>query len=895
MKKLITTLLLLSFLINQSQTQIAVGPQSATFGGMTRGYYFTSPVAFNLCALYIPQDASAGTLQSIWVVKFNAAAPPAFPGLTTAYVTLFSATNVAANTTVSCNVPIAAGDIIGVYGSRAAGCINSYDGVAFVTNIMGFPTTLLRSGTQNCINGIANPTFPIWSEINYSIGRIFMYYNCCPTPTITIAPGSPSICIGTSVTILGGGATTYTWMPGNINTASISLSPSVTTNYTLSGSTLGCTGTNTVAVTVNPTPTITATATNSVICLGGSTTLNGAGASTYTWSGGITNSVDFSPTITTTYTVTGTSASGCTNTAVITITVLPNPVAPLLTSNSPVCVGGNLTFTASGGIINLTGPNGFVSATTNPTITNVSALANGIYTLIVSAGICTSSITSAVVINALPIPVANSNSTVCANQAINFTGLGGVTYTWTGPGAYTSNAQNPTIAIASATNTGVYTLSVTNASGCISSTTTNVVVNALPVIVTNSPITCLNTNINLTSNGGTGYAWSGPVGFTSALQNPTITNATALMSGAYTVTVTSVAGCTNTAITTVSVLPLPAPAIVSNTPCVGATLNLNGSGGAVYSWIGPNGFISAVQNPSIANVTLPANGNYTLIATVGTCTATIVKAITINALPIPVAGNNAPICETKNLNLTGNGGGIYSWTGPLGFTSAVQNPTITGVINTYSGNYILTVTDANGCQANATTSVTILSNPSALANGATVCFGQPANLTASGGANYSWTGPNGFTSNIANPIIPIVNNITTGNYILTITGVNTCTSIIGVNVASNPLPLPTMTSTAKTCVNTFVSLQGSPGFLMYQWTGPNNFLSPNVATGFTATSVNQSGIYVLSVTDNNGCNGSTSAMVIIDPLPNGALVSDGKSSCVPFCANFAITASSSSI
>ncbi|MDO9001103.1 MAG: gliding motility-associated C-terminal domain-containing protein [Bacteroidota bacterium] len=1353
MKKIITTLILLSFFVGKSQTLMPIGPQNANFAGMVRGYHFTAPVAFNMCALYIPPDApgAAGQLQHIRVVRFTAAAPPAFPGVTNAFVQLFSITNAGATTTVPCNIAVNAGDIIGIYGARAGNCINSYDGVNFATNILGNPTTCSRSGMQACIAAGGNMA-NIWSEVNFNIGRIFMYYNCCPTPTITIAPGSPSICAGTSVTVFGGGATTYTWMPGNINTASISLSPSVTTNYTLSGSTAGCTGSNTVAVTINPNPTVTANATNSVICLGGSTTLNGGGAVTYTWSGGITNGVAFSPTITTTYTVTGTSASGCINTAVKTISVLPNPI-PLLNSNSPVCLGANLTFTASGGTINLTGPNGFASTATNPTIANVSALANGNYTLIVTAGTCTASTVSAVVINPLPLPIANSNSPVCLNQPINFTGSGGTTYTWTGPGAYTSNAQNPTIAsavltnagtytlgvtngngctntittnvvvnslpiiitnsptacvgsninltatggtgyawsgplgytslvqnptitnatggmsgiytvtvtsaagctasanasvtvinnptatlisnspvcigsnltftasggtinltgpngfasaatnptltnvtalaggnytlivtagtctasttsavvinplpvpiansnspvclnqpinftgsggttytwtgpgayssnaqnptIASAalTNAGTYTLGVTNANGCTNTITTNAVVNSLPVIVTNSPTACLNTNVNLTSNGGVGYAWSGPLGYTSLVQNPTfvgtstsmsgiytvtvtsaagctasanasvavvnlpvavltsnspvclggaltftasggtvnitgpngfassatnptitnvsalaggnytlivaagtctasttsavvinplpvpiansnspvclnqpinftgsggttytwtgpgaytsnaqnptiasaaltnagtytlgvtdvnsctntittnvvvnslptiaplsnptvclnttinlaanggvgyawsgplgfnslvqnpsITNATSLMSGVYTVTVTSALGCTNTAVSTVTVLPLPTPAIVSNTPCVGTTLNLNGSGGSVYSWSGPNGFNSATQNPSITNVTLPANGNYTLVATVGTCSASVVQAITINSLPIPAAANNAPICETNNLVLTGNGGGNYSWMGPLGFTSAVQNPTITNALNTHSGNYILTVTDANGCQASATTAVTILANPSALANGATVCFGQPANLNASGGASYSWIGPNGFTSNIANPVIPSVNSSNTGNYTVTVTGVNTCTSVTAVNVSSNPLPVPTITSTAKTCLNTPVNLQGSTGFLMYQWTGPNNFISPNPNTGFTATSMSQNGLYVYSVTDNNGCTGSTSTLVVIDPLPVGTLVSDGKNSCVPFCANFSVTA-----
>lgn len=271
MKRILTILLFIAAsLSSQAQTLMPIGPQSSTFSGMTRGYHFTAPVAFNMCALYIPQDASAGTLQTIWVVRFNVATgPPAFPGTTTAYTTLFSAANVAANTTVACNVAVNPGDIIGIYGSRAAGCVNSYDGANFATTIMGNPTVLRRSGTQNCINGITNPTFPIWSEVNFSIGRIFMYYNCCPTPTITAVASATNICAGTNVAILGGGATTYTWMPGNANTASISVTPTVSTTYTLSGSTAGCVGTNTVAVNVASIPNYTVTPTTVTVCQNG--------------------------------------------------------------------------------------------------------------------------------------------------------------------------------------------------------------------------------------------------------------------------------------------------------------------------------------------------------------------------------------------------------------------------------------------------------------------------------------------------------------------------------------------------------------------------------------------------------------------------------------------------
>ncbi len=779
-------------------------------------------------------------------------------------------------------------------------------GTINLTGPNGFASAATNPTITN-VTALANGTYTLLVTAGTCTASttLAVIINALPTPT---ALSNSPVCAGQPINFTGSGANTYTWTgPGSYSSTAQNpvISVASATNagvYTLSvTNAAGCKSSTTTNVVVNALPVIV---TNSpVACVNTNINLTSNGGTGYSWSGplGFTSLVQ-NPTIANAtipmggiYTVTVTSAAGCTATANASVTVVNLPTA-VLNSNSPVCIGGALTFTASGGTINLTGPNGFASAATNPTISNVTAAANGIYTLVVTAGSCSASTTSSVTVNPLPVPLAGSNSPVCIGQPIIFTGNGGTGYSWSGPGGYSSAVQNPTIAVASATNAGSYTLTVTNANGCTNTITTNVTTNALPVIAPlSNPTVCLNTTINLSANGGSGYLWSGPNGFSSVAQNTTITNATSAMAGQYTVIVTSAAGCTNSAISTVSVLPLPTPAIVSNTPCVGTPLNLNGSGGASYGWAGPNGFISALQNPTINNVTAAAAGTYTLIATVGTCTAGITQAITVNALPTPVAGNNAPICETNNLILLGNGGGSYAWAGPLGFTSTSQSPTLPNALNTFSGIYTLTVTDANGCHATATTTVNVLANPSAIANGATVCFGKPANITVNGGTSYSWVGPNGFSSSLQNPTIPVVNNLTAGNYTVTVTGANTCTSVTVANVVVNPLPVPTITSTAKTCLNTQVNLQGSGGFLLNQWTGPNNFVSNQASTSFTAISMNQAGTYVFSVTDNNNCTGSVSAVVVLDPLPNGNLTSDGKNSCVPFCANFAVNTSGSPV
>ncbi|MEO6882830.1 MAG: hypothetical protein ABI199_02270, partial [Bacteroidia bacterium] len=151
-----------------------------------------------------------------------------------------------------------------------------------------------------------------------------------PPPTVTVSPNA-NICTGGSgTTLTASGAVTYSWSPSTGLSAttgsSVTATPASSTTYTVIGTSgTGCTGSASVTVTVNPKPTVTVSASTS-ICNGSSTILTSGGATTYSWSPGTGLSsttgspVTASPAATTTYTVTGTSASGCTNSASVTVT-----------------------------------------------------------------------------------------------------------------------------------------------------------------------------------------------------------------------------------------------------------------------------------------------------------------------------------------------------------------------------------------------------------------------------------------------------------------------------------------------------------------------------------------------------------------------------------------------
>jgi hypothetical protein len=145
-----------------------------------------------------------------------------------------------------------------------------------------------------------------------------------PAPLVvgaTASPASAVICKGASVSLSGTGASTYTWTGGVVNGAAFT--PTITATYTVTGANASaCTNTAVITVTVNALPVIGATSTHSMICAGSSSTLTATGASSYTWNTGSTTAgMTVSPTVTTSYTVTGMNASGCTAMAMVTQSV----------------------------------------------------------------------------------------------------------------------------------------------------------------------------------------------------------------------------------------------------------------------------------------------------------------------------------------------------------------------------------------------------------------------------------------------------------------------------------------------------------------------------------------------------------------------------------------------
>lgn len=822
----------------------------------------------------------------------------------------------------SANTPLCSGQTLNLSATFSAGATYSWTGPnSFTANVQN-PSisniTLAGAGVYSIsatIAGCAGPKGTVTVNVN-------------PTPAAPGTSANNPLCAGQTLSLTStfSAGATYSWTGPNSFTSG-SQNPTISNittagsgAYSVTATIAGCTGpAGIINVTVNPIPAAPTPGSNGPICAGQTLSLTGNpnGASSYSWSGpnGFT-STSQNPNISNattaasgTYSLTQTVAGCASPAGTLAVTVNPTPAAPTAGGTNTLCAGGtiNLTSTNPGGAtFNWTGPNGFTSTVQNPSIAGASTLATGMYSVTVTVAGCTSLPgTHSVSVFGIPAPPAlTANTPVCTGQNLNLgaSNILGASYSWTGPNSFVSSAQNPTITNVTLAANGTYSVGV-NVSGCGSAASTiAVVVNATPaapVATSNGPL-CAGSTLSLSaSNTGATYSWSGPNGFTSGSQNPTLAGATTAATGIYSVTATS-SGCTGAAGTiSVTVNPIPAAPTASNnsTICAGQTLSLTASpsGAAAYSWTGPNGFTSSSQNPVIAGVTTAANGTYSVTQTVLGCTSPAgTTAVSITPTPAaPTASNNSTICAGQTLSLSAsNGGTTYNWTGPNGFTSTQQNPTISGVTTAANGTYSVTQTVAGCASPSGTTAVTINPTPAAPTAGgtSTLCAGSTISLTSTnpGGATFSWTGPNGFTATSQNTTIAGASTLATGMYSVTAT-VGGCTSSPGtfsVSVFGNPPP-PTLTVTTPACTGqtAFFSASSILG-ASYSWTGPNGFSSSAQNPTLPNVTLAAGGTYSVGV-NVSGCGSSASTIaIVVNPTPAAPTAANNSAICEGSTLNF---------
>jgi gliding motility-associated-like protein len=794
--------------------------------------------------------------------------------------------------TVSVNITQPSAPLSGSITANTPASCGANNGILTVTPAGGTPaytyTWAPTAGNSSTLSNLAGGTYTVTiKDANNCSTTVTATVATTSTPTLTV--NSATVCAGTSTTLTVNGATTYSWAPAtglsSTTNATVTATPTVTTIYTVTGTAGTCSSTATSTVTVNAVPTATATGT-ALVCTGqpinlGVTTT----ATTFSWSGPntFTSNVQ-NPTIVAStaansgvYTVTVT-ANGCTAVSTISVTVT-NSTSVTITPAGPYCSGNlptNLSASVAGGTWSGTGITNATNGTFDPAVAGP-----GTYTITYTiGGSCGSSDSTVITVNPGPTATAGASTTLaCVGQTINLDVITtATTYTWSGPGGFNSNAQNPVIASAALTGSGIYTVTVT-AGGCTGTDTINITVVSSPTVTVNSATMCAGTSSTLTAVGATTYTWSPAIGLSSTSGN-TVT-ATPATTTIYTVT-GSVGGCiSNPATSTVTVNPSPTITVNNSTSiCTNTSVTLTVSGASTYNWSPATGLNTATG--AIVIATPAASTTYTITGTdvngcIGTATVTvqnspsITSTVTTNSVTCNGLGNgNATVVAAG-----GTGPFTYAWS-PVGGTNATTG-------NISAGNYTCTITDSIGCISSATVAVLQPPTLSVTVASGVICVGQSYTLDAipAGGTSpytYNWNGGASTT----NPYV--VSPAVATSYTVVVIDANGCvvtdnSIVIGVRpplqVTAGDLYICSGNSGTLTAVGS-----GGDGTYTYHWM-PGNLNGSSVSVSPAATT-----IYTVTISD--GCTSASAtdtALVNVTPPPVIPLPIPA-SGCAPVCVNF---------
>ena len=743
-------------------------------------------------------------------------------------------------------------------------------------------------------------------------------------PSLTVVNPAATVltCDVTSAQLSASGVagTTYLWSTA-VDGATISNTSSATPNVNKAGSytviathpVSGCTETGTTVVNENklaPTITISSSASElncsvTSINIDASATTN---ANTYTWtktaggnivSGQGTNKIVVNAAGTYTLTAKNT-VTGCTSVESVTITrdVNPPTVAIAAGTYEISCDQTSETLNATGNAASYTWSGPGIVGTLNGL--NITVNQPGDYT-ITATGIngCTS--TDVVTVDdktAIPdINVGTPNVLTCTRTSVSISGTSSLadTYLWTkisGEGSI----QDPSAATTNVDGPGTYRLTVEiSATGC--SNSDDVVVNEIltnPGLSVTSPaedsLTCAVSSVQLSAVAtvaNTSFEWSTGISGAS-ISDKFVANPYVDKAGIYTVTATHpTTGCTQTATVTVNSYKL-APTVnivpAANTiTCDQETILLDAStttNANSFSWSTANGNI--VSGGSTAQATISRAGTYNLLVTntqTG-CTSTGQVIITEN-LSVPsvnIAGGPYEItCNDEELTLTAtaDAGTSILWTGP-GILSGANtlNPDVNA-----SGTYTITATAANGCSSTDNVfvdentnapDISVDENPEDIT--CTTSSVLISGNSSTSGATYLWEVLSG-NANISNETNSIASVNDAGQFKLTITAPNGCTSSsivnVGIDTIAPQLTLPAIDDNNITCSISSVKLNASSSTAGAQYSWDTNVAGAVIVNGGSATpTVNKTGDYTVTVLDpSNGCTttGTTTVQGVFTP------------------------------
>ncbi len=729
------------------------------------------------------------------------------------------------------------------------------------------PNTIAYAPLTNCSEFDADHFLPAdsgWYKITATITREnycdtnimivtdSIYVKLYPQPKITIS-GAPMICPGSQEYLVASGASNYNWSTGSTKDSILVSTPGY--YFVSSNNIYNCLTTVAFLLSNPPQPNITMLPSNGLICPGDSVKLLCSGSGTFQWQGptgpiGGNNAIIY-VNVPGNYYCILTDSLGC--------VLLSNSVTvsqystPYLVSskNAEVCFGDSAK-------ISVIAPPGAIITWLPPLSGHDSVQyisTSGTYTCtVLSCGILSTENITVLISNPIATITPSGPTNLCAGDSVTLTGNTGVIFYDWNPGGN----SNQTITVSKA---GTYTLTTIDGFGC--SASNSIIINKSTKmkdsITAFSNIACFGGNTGIISVGISGgtpsytYVWSSGGG-TSA-------TSTGLSAGSYTITTIDAYGCTQS---TTEILKQTTSSLVYNTTstnvsCFGnntGTANATVSGGApTYTYLWNPGSYSS------ANLTNLTAGTYTVTITDSAgCAVTSSVTITQPAQTTTILNPISATCINNDgsISISVTGGTspyTYLWN-PGGNT----NSSITGLS---TGNYSVTITDANGCID--TTSGTVGLNKTFSVNikgDDSICNGQTDTLAASGATTYTWSNGSTASSIIITPAT------STLYYVIGTTGV--CTDTIPHKVtiykqlATSRIPNDTICPGTPVVLK--VSLVGGKPAYTYTW---NNGVTNNSAGPITVYPDSNT-TYKVVITDACDYKASDSVKIIVRAKGNAS-------------------------
>lgn len=525
------------------------------------------------------------------------------------------------------------------------------------------------------------------------------------------------------------------------------------------------------------------------------------------------------------------------------------------TVNPMICSGQSLTLTTNA-VSNYSWSNGANTASTVVTPT-----ANTIYTITATSSQgCTGSQTLNVQVSGgqPTLAVVSSTNQTCLGKTATLTASGALTYTWS------NNVVNGVSFTPTVTNT--YTVLGQNGCGTTSAVTT-ITVAPLPVgIIASTNTVCLGSAATCSVvSAATIYSWA-PTNFSTTQSSYAVSPTVATV---YTVSVSD-GTCSGTGTIAIGVNPIPTVAIaVSNaTPCMGAVISASATGGNNYTWtpINTTGQTATLAPMSPTLLTVSGDNQFG-------CTAVAQQIILVK--PAPTVGSaftNTTICNGTSavLNAVGTAGS-YTWSGQAAGSSATVNPTSTTV-------YSVVGEHTNGCTAQATATVDVVTVTIAVTGPTAVCVGGNATLTASGADTYQWIGGLPFSEYVVSPTV---------NTTYTVVGTTSTLGLMCVSESTFQVSMianPTVTASGTRsvmCRNETQTLTAS-GASTYSWSNGTSgsfvVFAPKTATvqTFTVTGTStdnckSKGVLTITVQACLGLNDVNGDLINVYPNPSNGL------------------------